>query len=269
MTKALELPKEYKHREGRTLPKGIARRFRADGTPCYLWQVWTKARKGKVEFPHMGIVDTVEEAVYRRRLAMYGHHWEHMPEDREEYFGFTYRMTDLRTGQMYLGAKQFYYWDGPVKGYKCTDPMDQDWDESLWRDGEWRQYTSSSKPVNALISDEPWNFKFEVVQLHRNKLKLFHAELTEQIEADVLNAVDEDGNYVYLNEQIMGVEYRPVIPKAKLREARALAEEKVKEYYLRPVLCEDCGNVIPYGERVCPGKPVFGNGGCNERAANG
>ena len=257
--------KEYKHNEALTPYKGVTSYETAKGTR-YRFRRWSKGGKflkGKAGYK------SAEEANYDRRLVHYGHHWEGMAEDREDYFGFTYRITDRSTGRMYLGAKQFYYWDGPVRGYKCTDPRDEDWDPSLWRDGEWATYISSSKPMQAIIGDSPHKFKFEVTRMWRNKLDLFHAELREQIEADVLNAVDDDGNYIYFNEQIMGVEYRPPVPKAKLKAARETAEKLVRDYYLRPNVCGDCGEVIPYGEHKGPSAALFGNGGCNERMANG
>ena len=258
--------KEYKHNEALTPYKGVYSYETKKGTR-YRYKRWTYG--GKL-LPDRGGFTTAEECDYERRLAGYGHHWHGMAEDREDYFGFTYTITERATGRKYLGAKQFYYWDGPVRGYKCTDPSDEDWDESLWKSGEWRKYTSSSKVITSLIGSEPWNFKFEVNKMHRCKLDLFKGELDEQIEADVLNAVDADGNYVYLNEQIMGVEYRPPVPKAKLKAAREAGLKATREYYLRPSLCEDCGTVIPYGTTECPGKPVFGNGGCTyERAADG
>lgn len=257
--------KEYKHNESLTPYKGVTGYETSKGTR-YRYRRWTvggKFLKGKAGYK------TPEEANYARRVVQYGHHWEGMAEDREDFFGFTYCITERATGKKYLGAKQFFYWDGPVRGYKCTDPRDSDWDSSLWRDGEWAKYVSSSKVLQGIIGDRPHLFQFEVVRMHHNKLDLFHAELTQQIEADVLNAVDADGNYIYFNEQIMGVEYRPPVPKAKLKAAREAAETKVRDYYLRPNVCGGCGEVIPYGERQCPSSALFGNGGCDERRSVG
>lgn len=265
----IELPREEikprKNKKYPHLPKGINDMWqKADGTWMYRWEAWERGGK-KVG---SGVAPSVEQAAYDRRMKLYQHHWEGMAEDREEYFGFTYTITDRRTGRMYLGAKQFYYWDGPVRGYKCTDPRDEDWDPSLWKSGEWRKYTSSSKVVARLIGDEPWHFEFKVNRMHRNKLDLFHAELREQIEADVLNAVDANGDYRYLNEQIMGVEYRPPVPKAKLRAAKEAGLQAAKEYYLRPDVCT-CGEVIPFGETKCTKAPVFGSDEGHERVSNG
>lgn len=263
----MNLMKRGSYNKRKRYSKGVYGYETAKGTR-YIWETWNKGVNNKRTGGKAGYVDPLQ-AAYDRRVFKRGHHWQGMPKSLDDFFGFTYRITEKATGRMYLGAKQFYYWDGPVRGYKCTDPRDPDWDISLWRDGEWQTYQSSSKPIHKLINEKPWLFEFEVVRLHHNKLDLFHAELEQQIEADVLNTVDDNGDYVYLNEQIMGVEYRPPVPKARLRAAKEAAETKVRDYYLRPSVCDDCGEVIPYGERRCPSAALFGNGGCNERMANG
>ena len=130
---------------------------------------------------------------------------------------------------------------------------------------DWRSYTSSSKVIKEIVDAEgPWAFDYEVVQLHHNKLDLFYGELKDQMDADVLRAVDDDGHYIYYNEQIMGVEYRPKVPRAKLIAAREKAEKNLRDYMLKPLICNDCGEVIPYGQTNCAGKPMFGGGSCKE-----
>jgi len=220
----------------------------------------------------IGTYATVAEAHYAQITEEHGHHWEGMPTViPDDIFGFTYKMTHRATGRMYLGAKQLYFWDGPTGGWKVSDPRDPEFDRELWVESDWRDYCGSSKITKAMVAKEgPHAFTYEITQLHHDKLGIFHGELVEQMEADVLNAVDEDGNYVYLNEQIMGVEYRPKAPRAKVLQMRDSSAQDMRNYYLNPRLCEDCGSVIPFGESQCPGKPVFGNGGCtHERAANG
>ena len=219
----------------------------------------------------IGVFDTAEQAHRAQLLAERGHHWQGMPQViPKNVFGFTYVMTHRRTGRMYLGAKQLLFWAGPQGGWKVTNPEDPEFDRDLWVESDWREYTSSSKVINAIVDKEgPEAFTYEVVELHSSKLELFYSELKQQMDADVLNAVDDDGNYIYYNEQIMGQEYRPKAPRAKLLAIRDASAKKMQEYYLNPRLCSDCGAVIPYGDSTCPGKPVFGNGGCNERAANG
>jgi len=215
----------------------------------------------------IGTYATAAEAHYAQITTERGHHWEGMPAIvPDDVFGFTYVMTHRETGRMYLGAKQLYFWAGPTGGWKVSDPRDPEFDKSLWVASDWKEYCGSSKVVKKIITKEgPHAFTYEVTKLHHDKLSLFHGELVEQMEADVLHATDEDGNYIYLNEQIMGVEYRPKVPRIKLLKARDESAKAVREYYLNPRLCEDCGVVIPYGETQCPGAPVFGNGGCNGR----
>ena len=222
----------------------------------------------------IGTYATPEEAHYAQIVAEKGHHWEGMPTViPDNIFGFTYKMTHRATGRMYLGAKQLFFWSGPTGGWKVSDPRDPEFDRTLWVESDWRDYTGSSKVTKAMVAKEgPHAFTYEITQLHHDKLSIFHGELVEQMEADVLNAIDDNGDYIYLNEQIMGVEYRPKAPRAKVLEMRDKTAEAAKAYYLNPVLCEDCGGVIPFGETTCPGKPLFGNGGCNDgnkRTANG
>lgn len=217
---------------------------------------------GKLEY--VGIYETRAEAEYQQIMAERGHHWQGMPKVvPDDVFGFTYCMTHKETGRMYLGAKQLFFWSGPRGGYKCSDPRDPEFDKTLWIESDWRTYTGSSKTVKGIVEKEgPQAFYYDVTKLHHNKLELFHGELEEQLEADVLNATDDNGDYVYLNEQVMGVEYRPIVPRAKLRLVRESSQQAVRDYYLRPNVCDDCGTVIPFGQSRCTNAPMFGNGGC-------
>lgn len=191
-------------------------------------------------------------ASYDRTVDAMQHHWMGMPEDISKYFGFVYKMTSRETGQQYIGSKQFLFWDGPRGGYKCTTPTDKEFfDRSLWRHSDWPLYTSSSKVVNGMIGDEPWKFEYEVLHLANSKLDLHLLEIKEHVDRNVLEALNEEGKYQYLNENIMGVEYRPPVPRAELYAAKAEAEKKLRDYYLRPNVCKECGKAIPYGAHKC------------------
>ena len=213
----------------------------------------------------IGTFASADEAHYAQLLADKGHHWQGMPEViPKEVFGFLYRMTHKSTGKIYIGAKQLYFWDGPQVGYKCSNPVDPEFDKTLWKDSDWREYHSSSKTIEKIGKDEGIHaFDYEVISFHTDKLDLFKSELDLHIELDVLEAVNEDGDYVYYNENIMGQAYRPPVPIAKLRAIRETTAQQARDYYLKPKVCEDCGEVIPFGESQCAQKPMFGNGGCN------
>ena len=247
------IKRDYK----RDLPKGV---YLDKGTGRFEAQVW-KRNNGKVM--SVGVYDTPAEAKYMRKLALDGHHWDLMPEDRQENFGFIYQMTHRATGKLYIGSKQFHFWDGPVGGWKCTDPNVDEWDASLWKDSDWHSYKSSATDVAKDASETPWAWEYKVLSLHKNKLSLNLAEVHMQIERGVLTTTDANGDYLYLNGNIMGKAYRPPVPIEKLRAMREDSKAALRDYYLKPTLCTKCGTMLPFGETRCPQAPLFGDGDCN------
>lgn len=228
----------------RGLPKGIykcGKRFRAS-----VWEsggavVWQK------------FYDTVDEAEFMRTIFIHGHHWEGMPREPEKKaFGFIYRITCKETNRQYIGSKQFYHWAGPPGGFKCTDPTDEDWwSEDAWKDSGWKTYTGSSEELNNEIAfNEIHEYRFEVIALCKNKLALHMAEIMVMVEEDVLEALDENGNYKYFNKNIGGKEYRAPFKKADMRDKQEASLKHLYNYYLRPKMC--CNAVVPYGYSECP-----------------
>lgn len=212
---------------------------------------------------HIGTYDSPEEAAYRRHIEMYGHHWYNMPDDIHKYFGFLYIMTHRATGKKYFGSKQFVYWDGPVGGFKCTDRTNEWYDPKAWKEGQWETYTSSSKIVNKMIADgNVWDWNFEWVELCKDKLTLKMREMETQRHLNVLDATLPNGEYEWLNENIGGVAFRPPFRLDGLKETIEESKEALRNYYLKPKVCEDCGSVIPFGHRECSNAPIFGDGGC-------
>lgn len=244
----------------RDLPKGVYEYKLTDGSTQYEFKTWAG---GSMDIQKKGFA-TPREAEYARHVAVYGHHWENMPQDLDGFFGFVYEMEEISTGRKYIGSKQLLFWDGPRGGYKCTDPGDEWFDDTLWKESDWAFYTSSSKPIAKRIEDSPWKFRYKVLTMCTNKLDLHLCEIGEQISRNVLEATDEHGNYLYLNENILGVEYRPPVPKDKLKVSIEETKRAVRDYYLRPVACERCGSLLPFGQTRCPNAPLFGDGDCNE-----
>ena len=237
------LAKPQKNYRKRSLPKGVyalgskTRPFRSS-----FWDGITRKTNQVGNFP------TVREAAYRRQVAEHGHHWDNMDvEEARDKFGFIYLMTHKDTKRMYLGKKQFYHWDGPVGGFKATDPTDEWWDAKAWKGGEWETYTSSSIEVARLAEEEPWNFTYEVVDYGADKLDLHICEVNQQIAADVLEALDVDGEFLFYNKNIAGMLFRPPFKKAELKEVKEATVEDMRNYYLKPMMCLSCKSVIPYG----------------------
>lgn len=69
----------------------------------------------------------------------------------ERYHGFVYRITERRTGKFYIGKKSYA--------------------------GNWKLYTSSSKPLNEEIAEKGFNaFSFDMVSIHDSEESMVIAE---------------------------------------------------------------------------------------------
>lgn len=203
---------------------------------------------------HVGIYATVSEAAYARQVAMYGHHWIGMPLGAEKKdWGFIYLITNIITGKQYIGKKQFLWWNGPSGGYKCTNRNDDFWfTPSAWKDSDWKEYVSSCIPLQKDIAHfGQHNFTFEVLGTCEDKLSLHLAEVEEMMARDVLEAVDEDGEYAYYNANIASLEFRAPFRKDKVLTATAFTQAELVSYYLKPYVCTKCQSVIPFGHNEC------------------
>lgn len=237
-------PKNLRVRD-RELPTGV---YYRESTGRYEAKVWEKQT---MKVFVVGTFDTVEEAVYQREVYMKGHHWEGVEHDPSNAWGFIYRITCKKTGKQYIGKKQYRLWDGPSGGYKCTDPQNEWFDESLWKANDWKFYTGSQNDLNREIAfGNVWDFKYEVVELAVDKLDLHMAEVNLQIKEDVLDKLDDNGEYKYYNKNIASMEFRAPFLKADMLAKKNATFEEVRDYYLKPTLCRVCGKIVPY-KGVC------------------
>jgi len=243
----MELATPQKNYVAKELPKGVY--ARGTKKPSYQGVFW--ARKGRLVA--VGTFTTPEEAEYKRKVAEYGHHWDNLdPEISKDAFGFIYKMTNKATGKMYIGKKQFYHWNGPVGGFKATNPTDEWWDSKAWKGSEWETYMSSSVEVlSAAVKGNPWDFTYEVIDYGTDKLDLHIAEVNHQMEEDVLERLDKDGEFLYYNKNVAGMLFRPPFKKAELSKVKETTVEAMRNYYLKPLICLSCGSVIPYGDTKC------------------
>ena len=135
-----------------------------------------------------------------------------------DHYGFVYCITFNITGQMYIGKK--FFWSKrtlpPLKGKTRK--------RHLKKESDWLKYTSSSKIVHALIDKHGIeNFSFEILSLHPNKQETNYAELRAQIIFDVLDSRNENGDRLYLNENIE----RRYYPSEKFYETRIIDHQKL------------------------------------------
>jgi len=124
-----------------------------------------------------------------------------------DYYGFTYKITNLETGKYYIGKKAFFHnkkkkltkkelaeQTGP--GRKATTRVEK-------VDSGWKSYWGSSKDllvdVKQLGEDK---FERVILTLANNKKQLTYFELEAQIHS---NALFDDNSY---NDNILGKFYR-------------------------------------------------------------
>lgn len=222
------------------LPKGVYR------TKAGLFE--GKKISKKVQVLRVGPFSTPEEAEYELRMLEYGNHWG--IKDTGTSFGFVYLVTHRETGKEYVGKKQFFYWDGPRGGYKCSDPSDEDWwDPKAWRSGNWETYMTSSLEIQGIIREgNPWDFTWVVLELCYDVLDLHKNEMYYQEGWNVLEALDEDGSYHYYNKNIAGLLFRPPFLRAEIKAAQAKTAEGARNYYLRPHL-DRSGCVVAFEDK--------------------
>lgn len=151
-------------------------------------------------------------------------HWEFDKEfDTDDWFGFVYRIIDLDTGQHYLGKKQFRNLTRKrIKNRKNR--------KSVYRESNWKEYTSSSTHVNAAIEARGKSrFRFIIESLHKTKGSLSYGEVRAQVTEDALRRRLPDGvTPMYYNRQISAVKYIPPVELTEELNMRIGGEFKEK-----------------------------------------
>ena len=103
----------------------------------------------------------------------------------EEYIGFVYLITNLSTGQKYIGKKlaQFKKTRPPLKGKKLK--------RRTTVESDWRDYWGSSERLQADVQQlGPENFTREILYLCKSKAEMSYLEAREQFERRVLETDD-------------------------------------------------------------------------------
>jgi serine/threonine protein kinase len=115
----------------------------------------------------------------------------------EGVFGFVYLITNTQTGRMYIGKKQF-------NSYRSKKIKGKTRKKRYVLESDWKEYWGSCEELKEdiqKIGEE--NFKREIIKLCKTKGELTYSEVETQIKVDCLTAVDERGNRLYYNSNIM------------------------------------------------------------------
>jgi hypothetical protein len=109
----------------------------------------------------------------------------------EEYQGFVYQITELDTGKMYIGKKNFWKPKILPKNSKRSRRV------RTRVESDWRTYFGSSKEVQLLIEEKgEENYKREILRLCQTKGEMSYCEAKLQFEKDVLLSDEYYNNFI-------------------------------------------------------------------------
>ena len=102
-------------------------------------------------------------------------------KDLEKYWGFVYKITNIETGEFYIGCKNFFSRTNPKLSKKRSNELysgkgRKPTREKKVKESDWMSYISSSKKVQAMIVQNPNIFKFEVLELFETKSEMLLTE---------------------------------------------------------------------------------------------
>lgn len=115
----------------------------------------------------------------------------------EDAFGFVYLITNVTTGQRYIGKKQF--WSLLTK--KVKDRKNR---VHYKKESDWKKYWSSCGELKEdlqCLGEE--SFIREIIAIYATKGELTFGEIEHQIKHDVLKAKMPDGRPAFYNRNIM------------------------------------------------------------------
>ena len=119
-------------------------------------------------------------------------------DDIGDQFGFVYRITNLQTGQQYIGRKYFYQKRKPKGGKR-----------RVTSESDWKRYYGSSEDLKQDIRRVGReNFKREILSTHPTPGRVNYEETRQLFTRGVLTEALEDGTPAYYNSNILGRYYR-------------------------------------------------------------
>jgi hypothetical protein len=140
--------------------------------------------------------------------------------DPDDWFGFVYRITEIHSGRMYIGKKQFF----STRRVKVKNRKNR---KVVIKDSDWKSYTGSSKHLNSAIEEYGKdNYTFSIESLHETKGSLYYQEVKMQIEEDVMLSTFDDGTPKYYNKQVGAVKFK--VPPVTLNEQKVIDSKNLK-----------------------------------------
>ena len=115
-------------------------------------------------------------------------------DDIGDFFGYVYRITNLKSGKKYIGRKYFTQRRTPRGGKRRVSS-----------ESDWKKYYGSSEELKQDIKKYGRNiFKREIISLHRTLGKVNYEETKQLFLNNVLMEALDDGTPAYYNSNILG-----------------------------------------------------------------
>ena len=115
------------------------------------------------------------------------HHWVGLKPNPARWVGFVYEITNLVTGQLYIGRK--LYWEHRK--------------QKRVKQSKWGVYTGSSKRLNVDIQELGIDkFTFKILRQYPDKSSLRYGESEMIVKRGALTKHTSDGMKVYYNGQV-------------------------------------------------------------------
>jgi len=119
-------------------------------------------------------------------------------DDIGDYYGFVYCITNITTGQKYIGRKYFVQKRKPKGGKR-----------RVTSESNWKQYYGSSDELKQDIRrDGKDTFRREILSLHTTLGRTNYEETRQLFLNEVLTKRLTDGSPAYYNSNILGRYYR-------------------------------------------------------------
>ena len=119
-------------------------------------------------------------------------------DDIGDFFGYVYRITNLKSGKKYIGRKYFTQRRKPRGGKRRVSS-----------ESDWKKYYGSSEELKSDVKRLGKSiFKREILSLHRTKGRVNFEETKQLFLNNVLSEALSDGTPAYYNSNILGRYYR-------------------------------------------------------------
>lgn len=102
-------------------------------------------------------------------------------KDLDQYWGFVYKIKNIKTGEFYIGSKSFFNrTNGKISKKRSNELYSgkgrKPSREKKIKESDWKSYKSSSKKVQEMVSKNPKDFRYEIHNVYKTKAEMLLVE---------------------------------------------------------------------------------------------